>query len=171
MSIERSSNCGNPECPTGHQFPAEDATLPVEDRPPCPECGSLARSIGVTIGAPVAMASSSSLMGNGATRLADAQLTGVGTVAAEVEVTRAPKKLTILGLPVTHVIEVRYADLQPEVDAPCLVEIRNENGEVLAFGGGITPADALSVMFEQMLPPTSSEYVDLADDEPLPDDL
>lgn len=78
--------------------------------------------------------------------------------------------LAFAGLEVTHEIAVRYVDLGEPPDPACLIEIVSPDGIVLASGGGSTPADALSVMFERMLPPSSSEAHDPDDDEITLDD-
>jgi hypothetical protein len=99
---------------------------------------------------------------------AAAVLIADSTLAAQAEV--LPRRLTLLGLPVTHELVILYADLLDQPDPSCIIEIQTRDGELLASGAGLTPADALSVLFERMLPPSSSERHDPADDEPLADD-
>lgn len=81
-----------------------------------------------------------------------------------------PSRLTLLGLPATHELRILYADLLDESDPPCIIEIQSVDGETLAMGAGMTPADALSVLFERMLPHSSSERHDPASEESLLDD-
>jgi hypothetical protein len=68
-------------------------------------------------------------------------------------------KLTLAGLPVDHQIVVSYVELADEPNPPCMIEVSTPSGEHLASGIGKTPGDALSYMFERMLPPSSDEYV------------
>ena len=99
---------------------------------------------------------------------AAAVLTTESELTAEAKV--VPGRLTLLGLPATHELVVVYADLVDEPDPPCIIEIQSPDGKLLAMGAGKNPADALSVLFERTLPPSSSERHDPAEDEPLPDD-
>jgi hypothetical protein len=75
-----------------------------------------------------------------------------------------------MGLPVTHEIVVVYSDLSDQPDPACIIEVQSPTGELLAMGGGPTPADALLAMLERMLPDSSSQAIQDADEPPLPDD-
>ena len=178
--MSKTTRCGNPDCPTQPIIEPDDSGLPTERRSPCPECGSQARSVSVTINSPVAVASATAPDSVQITAEDSGTLTGhesvaylavTATIIANSEVTTAAPRLTLLGLDVSHEIVVKFADLQPEPDSPCIIEIQDSEGRLLAMGAGETPADALSVMFEQMLPPTSSEHRDMADQDTPLDDL
>lgn len=95
-------------------------------------------------------------------------LNATGTLTAEATVTRPSKlQLAAPGLDVSHGVVVLLADLTDEPDAACVIEVQDLDGELLVSGVGKTPADAVSLVFEHMLPPTSSEY--LPPDEGMPD--
>ena len=51
-------------------------------------------------------------------------------------------------------------------DAACVIEVQTSAGELLVSGVGETAADALASLFEHMLPPSSSEYIDPNDGMP-----
>jgi hypothetical protein len=138
----------------------------------------MARSISIKIGAAVSLAGAGALTvapgadpDNPSRAVTYASDGGSVSVNEASSIEKTPARLTLAGLDATHEIIVRYYELLPDDDSPCIIEIVDgTNGEILATGGGATPADALSVMFERMLPPSSSEYLSDADEEPLPDD-
>jgi hypothetical protein len=100
--------------------------------------------------------------GTGTAHDAEAQLTGEATIEAHAEVApRVELRISAFGLPVTHEVIVRYSDLQPGPDGPCVVEVvLMSSGEVIISGVGLTAGDAVAHLFEYMLPPSSSEYID-----------
>ncbi len=170
--------CGNAHCPT-RPLIAEEPSTAYEDRTPCPVCSSKSREFHVTVSsllAPVDLTVGGSVQASAAVLSAPAVMTA-GSVDVDGSVEARPQSrpasplgLAFVGLPVTHEIVVKYRDLGEPPDPVCLIEISTREGTVLASGGGVTPADALSVMFERMLPPTSSEAHDPDDDPPLLDD-
>jgi hypothetical protein len=184
----RSSHCGNPNCPEQPEIIPDDSGVDPAQRPPCPVCGSKARVVRIAVHAHAGLAegngqafdaspiTSPALPPQPASRRRPQPLpprrgrSAEPPWTTEVQPEVVPSRplgssmLSIVGLPVTTEYVIRYADLQPEPDAPCIFEICTLDGQLLSSGAGLTPADALSVMFEQMLPPSSSERVD-------PDDL
>jgi hypothetical protein len=156
---ENDTYCGNPACPTNPPI-AERSDLPVELRQPCPACGSLSRRF-------VRMVQESVLSGSGT--LSAGGLAVTATITAEAGVIPAAK-LSLHGLPVTHEIVVVYSDLSDQPDPACIIEVQTREGGFLAMGAGLSPADALSNMFERMLPDSSSEAIRDQDEPPLPDD-
>lgn len=177
--------CGNPQCPEQPEIIPDNSMLADEDRRPCPVCGSRARAVVVVIAENASMTHTIEppawIPQNHMRRPIPLPPVRRGRTSSPPypsdTTTKAPptrslgwSMLSLVGLPVTHEIFVRYADLQVDIDAPCVIEVCSMGGEVLAHGGGLTPADALSAMFEQMLPPTSTEFIDTADEPDLPDD-
>jgi hypothetical protein len=148
----------------------DDLALSREDRAPCPVCGSKARVSTTRLYENMYMTDSVDIQVTPAPAvIGEAHLAAAATLTASGEV--LPKtKLTLLGLPVTHEIVLKFADLLPEPDPPCIIEIQSPEGDLLNMGAGLTPADALSSLFEQMLPESSSERINIADEPPLPDD-
>ncbi len=163
------AQCGNPACPTRPVIEGEDDRTPYDQRQPCPVCNSrarlFARTVTDSVGAAVAMVATATLSVGGPNAGAMA-LSGTGTLAATGEVSTPASKLTLLGLPVTHALVVLYADLSDDPDAACVIEVQTASGEPLVSGVGETAADALASLFEHMLPPSSSEYLDPDDGMP-----
>ena len=93
-------------------------------------------------------------------------LSAKASLGATSEVSTPAGKLTLLGLPVTHELFVLFADLSDDPDAACVIEVQTSAGELLVSGVGETAADALASLFEHMLPPSSSEYIDPNDGMP-----
>jgi hypothetical protein len=170
---ESEARCANPRCPT-HPIIIDDYDLPSEQRRPCPVCGSRSRAFSrlirdsATISDSVSVHTDAGMAEVRAVTQAAAVLTAESVLTAEAEV--LPGRLTLLGLPATHELVVVFADLIDEPDPPCIIEIQSPDGRLLTMGAGKNPADALSVLFERMLPPSSSERHDPVEDEPLPDD-
>lgn len=172
---ESEARCANPRCPT-HPIIIDDYDLPSERRRPCPVCGSRSRAFSRLIRDSATTSDSASASVRPDARITEvravtqaaAVLTAESALTAEAEV--FPGRLTLLGLPATHELVVIFADLIDEPDPPCIIEIQSPDGTLLAMGAGKNPADALSVLFERMLPPSSSERYDPAEDESLPDD-
>jgi hypothetical protein len=129
---ENYTSCGNPACPTKPPI-AERSDLPTELRQPCPACGSLSRSF-------AALVQESVLSGSGT--LSAGGLAVTATITAEAGVIPAAK-ISLHGLPVTHEIVVVYSDLSDQPDPACIIEVQTREGELLAMGSGLSPADAL----------------------------
>lgn len=189
--------CGNDGCPS-QPILDEDPTTPVERRQPCPVCGSRSRLFTISVGGALrttgranisVSGTASGAAGTALTSKSDFGVTRNTTPSVALSSTsglsvgepRTPTdselladtpslSLAFVGLPVTHEIRVLYRDLSNEVDPYCIIEVTTASGSVLAAGGGATPADALSVMFERMLPPSSTEAYKPGDDEPVLDD-
>lgn len=177
--------CGNPQCPGQPENIPDDSMLADEDRRPCPVCGSRARAVVVVITdnasltdtiAPPAWILQNHMRRPMPRPPVRRSRTSSPPFPCDTTTEAPPTRslgwsmLSLVGLPFTHEIFVRYADLQVDIDARCVIEVCSMGGEVLAHGGGPTPADALSATFEQMLPPTSSEFIDMADEPGPPDD-
>lgn len=169
MSSSR-ARCGNPACPTRPIIDGEDDRTPYDQRQPCPVCQSrarlFARAVTESVGAVDMVATSTLSVGGPVAGAGAAALSGSGTLTASGEVGAPASKLSLLGLPVTHELVVVFADLADEPDAPCVIEVQTAAGELLVSGIGDTAADALAALFEHMLPPSSSEYIDPSDDMP-----
>ncbi len=169
-AVMRSSRarCGNPACPTKPVIEGEDDRTPYDQRQPCPVCQSRARLFARAVTDSVAavdLVATSTLSAGGPTAGVVA-LSAKGILGATGEVSTPAGKLTLLGLPVTHQLIVLFADLSDDPDAACVIEVQTSAGELLVSGVGETAADALASLFEHMLPPSSSEYIDPNDGMP-----
>lgn len=163
------ARCGNPACPTKPIIEGEDDRTPYDQRRPCPVCNSrarlFARAVTDSVGA-VDMVATATLSVGGPNAAGAAALSAIATLTATGEVSTPASKVTLLGLPVTHELVVLYADLSDDPDAACVIEVQTASGELLVSGVGETAADALASLFEHMLPPSSSEYLDPDDGMP-----
>lgn len=112
-----------------------------------------------------------SVEARGETFDAAVQVSATATIDSSAKVLpRTTSRLTLLGLEVSHEVTITYADLQPDPDAACVIEVLSATGDLLVSGIGDTPADALAQVFEHMLPPSSSEYIDPDDGPASPTD-
>jgi hypothetical protein len=120
--------CGN----CGRQLD-ERTDLPVEERQPCPVCGSTARSFSVTVTAAVGVAS---VMG---------AVAHVGNVPAADQT------------PEAEAIRGRYRatlDWYKLEDGHWMLHVLNERGEVVEGGIGDDTEEALLEVYERLIPPS-----------------
>lgn len=172
--MTRSVRCANPECPLRPEIVPDDSRLTAEKRAPCPVCGSKSRAVSVSAADTAAATDSASATvahaGIAEAKAeafdAQAQQTVTATIEASAEV--HPKlRVSRLGLDITHEIIVRFSDLQPDPNGPCVIELLlASTGEVITSGVGDTAGDALAQLFNYMLPPDNNEYFDPSKPEP-----
>src|SRR5436309_7018902 len=110
---ESEARCANPRCPT-HPIIIDDYSLPSDQRRPCPACGSRARAFTrlVSDSAPAIDSISTSIQTHaGVAEAAVVQPAAIVTAESvpggQAEV--LPRRLTLLGLPATHELVLRYA--------------------------------------------------------------
>jgi hypothetical protein len=138
MSDDRSVSCSN--CGISLD---DDPSGSIESRQPCPNCGSLARTINVVVGGAVDLRGRGSL-----------EVGGRSAWSSPVTATTLPAPVTSIGLEATHTAQIK---LVPMHDGTWLVEVTATNGYIKT-GMGDSPADALLDLIAYMLPPDDPEF-------------
>ena len=133
----------------------ESADTPLQNRAPCPNCGSVNRTIHVTGVAAVAMTATATLtVGRPQTAEASGFVHDATVKTATTESKEA--SVTSLGLP-TRAYDIRISSLETGSES-CLVEVFDEGGTLLVSGGGTNEVDALLEVILYMLPQHHPEY-------------
>jgi len=146
------SNCG--------QAVPEDSGTPFEERQPCENCQSLARTVHVSV-SDVALAADATLT-VGADVRAEAEVATAEALAMDAEVqsvdkTVQPPEVAPELLERTWLLKTEPLTTDPEGAYRC--SLMNDAGDVLADGIGNDPVSGLIDIVRHMLPPDHPDYL------------
>lgn len=88
-----------------------------------------------------------------------ANLAGLVDITADGHVEAAKPRLVCPGLDLSYGVRVLYAELTDEQDGACVIEVQDMEGNLIVSGVGQSTGDALAMVFNHMLPPSSGEYL------------
>jgi hypothetical protein len=141
-------------------------------RPPCPQCGSTARRVEISLEDGVfsqglARPETIAIRVGMPSVEAQAEVATVSATAYEATVRAEDGKSSTMGLRVAHKVELRFHEAEDVPDRRFYVEV-HRGGEVIACGYGNDEAEAILDLIWVLVPPDHPHYEELTEQ---PDDL